>query len=232
MRLRLAATGLLLGLSGLLTLPFIATGSVGEATPPPTIATEAPPVIRCTDGTPDSLHFYFFDKGKESKGSFGPSADKGSEDAVESELVRRLCGDKHTGQDLVLLEVIDRLHKVTVHGAAQRFGEPNFPPDVASDLVYNAIDWDRTTVVTTTVPDGSQTLFMRKSPDGEPSAAGIAALGINVPRVLVTPMSDGHRHSRFLKLYFNGSDRPVLLRLPCGFQPVFDDEHDAKLIAD
>ena len=229
MRLRLAAAGLLLGLSGLVTLPFIATGNVGEATLPPTATTEAPPVIRCTDDTPDSLHFYFFDKGKESKGSFGPSADKGSEDATESELVRRLCGDKNTGQDLVLLEVIDRLHKVTVPGAVQEFGEPNFPPDVASDLVYNAIDWDRSTVVTTTVPDGSQTLFMRKG-DGNDLLS--VAMGTNVPHVLVTRMSDSHRHSRFLKLFFNDSDRFVLLRLPCGFQPVFDDEREAKLVAD
>lgn len=229
MRLRLAAAGLLLGLGGLVTLPFIATGSVGVVTLPPTATTEAPPVIRCTDGTPDSLHFYFFDKGKESKGSFGPSADKGNKDAIENELVRRLCGDKRTGQDLVLLEVIDRLHKVVVPGAVQQFGEPNFPPDVASDLVYNAIDWDRSRVVTTTVPKGSHTLFMRESPKDDTLSV---AMGINVPRVLATRMSDDHRRSRFLKLYFNGSDTPVLLRLPCGFQPVFSNEYDAKLIAD
>lgn len=229
MRLRLLIASLLTGLGALFTLPFIATGNVGEATLPPTATTEAPPVIRCTDGTPDSLHFYFFDKEKESKGSFGPNADKGSEDATESELVRRLCGDKNTGQDLVLLEVIDRLHKVTVPGAVQEFGEPNFPPDVASDLVYNAIDWDRTTVVTTTAPKGAVTLFMRKRPDSDTLPT---ALSMDVPRVLTTPMSDSHRHSRFLKLYFNGSDTPVLLRLPCGFQPVFTDEHAAELVAD
>lgn len=228
MRLRLAAAGLLLGLSGLVTLPFIATGTVTN--PPVTVVLTPsdPPVIRCTDGTPDTLHFYFFDRGKESKGSFGPSADKGSDDAVKNELVRRLCGDKHTGQDLVLLEVIHRLYQVTVPNADPLYGDPDFPPDVASGLVYEGIDWNRSRAITTTAPEGALTLFMRKRADNDVTAT---ALGMDVPRVLVTPMSEGHRHSRFLELYFNGSDTPVLLRLPCGFQPVFTDAHKAAMIA-
>ena len=229
MRLRLLIASLLAGLGALFTLPFTAIGTVTSPPAAAVLPPSEPPVVRCTDGTPNSLHFYFFDKGKESKGSFGPSADKGSDDATKDELVRRLCGDENTGQDLVLLGVIDRLHKVTVPGAVQEFGEPNFPPDVASDLVYNAIDWDRSTVVTTTGPDSSQTLFMRKG-DGNDLLS--VAMGTNVPHVLVTRMSDSHRHSRFLKLFFNDSDRFVLLRLPCGFQPVFDDEREAKLVAD
>jgi hypothetical protein len=229
MRLRLLIASLLVGLGTLFTLPFLATGNVTASLP--TVTVIAPPPPLCTDGTPDTLHFYFFDKGKESKGSFGPSADKGSDDAVKDELVRRLCGDTHTGQDLALLAVINRLYEVTVPNA-QVLGDPNFPPDIASSLVYDAIDWNHSRVVTTTVPDDALTLFMRKRPDDEPSAAGVAALDMSVPRILVTPMSEGHRHSRYLELHFNGSDTPVLLRLPCGFQPVFTDEHKAGLVAD
>jgi len=228
MRLRLLIASLLAGLGVLITLPFTATGTV--TSPPATvvITPSEPPVIRCTDGTPNTLHFYFFDRGKESKGSFGPSADKGSDDAVKNELVRRLCGDKHTGQDLVLLEVIHRLYQVTVPNADPLYGDPDFPPDVASGLVYEGIDWNRSRAITMTAPKGALTLFMRKRAGNDVTAT---ALGMDVPRVLVTPMSEGHRHSRFLELYFNGSDTPVLLRLPCGFQPVFTDAHKAAMIA-
>ena len=226
MRLRIAAAGLLLGLSGLITLPFIATGTV---TVPPASAVQAPTnplVVRCTDGTPALPHLYFFDKKKESPGSFGPSADKGSDDAVKHELVRRLCGDKHTGQDVALLAVINRLYETTVPSSETT---PDMPADVADRLVRTGINWQHSRVVTTTVPDGALTLFMQRRTGDELTVAP----DLNVPRVLVTTMSEAHRHSRFLELYFNGSNKPpVLLRLPCGFQPVLKDAHAASLIAD
>lgn len=226
MRLRIAAAGLLLGLSGLITLPFIATGTV---TTQPASAPQTPTnplVVRCTDGTPTLPHLYFFDEKKEGPGSFGPSADKGNDDAVKRELVRRLCGDKHTGQDFALLAVINRLYETAVPHLGTT---PDAPTDVASRLVYKGIDWNRSRVVATTVPDGALTLFMQRRTGDELTVAP----GLNVPHILATPMSDAHRHSRFLELHFNGSSRPpVLLRLPCGFQPVFTDAHAASLIAD
>jgi hypothetical protein len=228
MRFRLAAVALLLALGGIITLPFLATGTVTTVAAPPVVKSNPPIESSCTDGTPDTPHFYFFDHDKESKGSFGPSADKGSDDAVKNELIRRLCGDKHTGQDLVLLAVVNRLYEVTVPNTTP-YGDPDFPPDIATGLVNDGIDWNRSRVVTTTAPEGALTLFMRKSSGNDLLTV---ATGMNVPRVLVTPMSQTHRHSRFLKLYFNGSDTPTLLRLPCGFQPVFTDSRKAAMIAD
>lgn len=228
MRLRLAAAGLLLGLSGLITLPFIATGTVSS--PAPAAATPGnPPIVRCTDGTPNTPHFYFFDNEKESDGAFGPNADKGSDAVVKQELVRRLCGDKHTGQDLALVEVMDRLHAVTAPSARPLHGDPDSPPNIADDLVREGIDWSRSRVITTTAPEDAVTLFMRMASNKELPPTMV---GAKVPRVLVTTLSQAHRHSRFLELYFNGSDTPVLLRLPCGFQPVFTDAHKAAMIAD
>lgn len=227
MRLRLAVAGLLLCLGGLITVPFLAIGTVA----PRSVAAPTAPhprVMRCTDSTPSTPHFYFFDKEKESSGAFGPSADKGSDSAVKQELVRRLCGDKHTGQDLILVEVMDRLRAVTAPSTQPSPGDPSSPPDIADDLVKNAIDWRRTTVVTTTAPEGATTLYMRKTA----RELSPTMVGVKLPQVLVTPISEAHRHSRYLVLYFNGSDIPVLLRLPCGFQPVFTDGKVAWKVAD
>lgn len=227
MRLRLAVAGLLLGLIGLVTVPFIATGTVAPRIAVPTTPHQA--VRHCTDGTPSTPHFYFFDTEKESKGSFGPTADKGGDAAVKQELVRRLCGDTHTGQDTALVDVVDRLHAVTAPNAHPLHGDPGSPPDIANDLVREGIDWSRSRVVTTTAPKDAVTLFMRKASNKELPPTMV---GAKVPRVLVTTLSQPHQHSRFLELYFNGSDTPVLMRLPCGFQPVFTDAHKAAMIAD
>jgi len=215
MRLRLAVAGLLLGLSSLVTLPFIATGDVTASSPIVTVVAPPPPL--CTDGTPEDPHYYFFDKEKESKGSFGPSADKGSDAAVKAELVRRLCGDEKTGQDPVLVGVIGRLYLHTVPDAAFHSVSPDFPRDMANELVNYDIDWDQSRVVTTTVPEGATTLLMYAGDNPWPTVG-------------TTPLR--HRQSRFLEIYFYGSDQPTLLRLPCGFQPVFTDAHKAAMIAD
>lgn len=225
MRLRIAAAGLLFGLIGLITLPFLAIGTV--ASPAPAANAPAQPhTARCTDATPSTPHFYFFDKEKESSGAFGPSADKDNDTAVKQELVRRLCGDKRTGQDLVLIDVLDRLH-ATTPGIRPFNSDRGSVPDIANSLVREDIDWGRSKVITTTAPDGALTLFMRQTTNSEPS---LMMTGAKLPRVLVTPLSQAHRHSRFLMLYFHGSNTPVLLRLPCGFQPVFTDAHRAAMV--
>ncbi len=231
MRLRLLIASLLVGLGGAFMLPFLAIGNVTDKPAAAVNMPSKPPIVRCTDGTPSAPHFYFFDEGKESNGAFGPSADKGSDQDVKNELVRRLCGDEHTGQDRALVSVITRLYLAVVPPGSPLFqtspdtpltmpsNDLNAPRDAADELVRYDIDWDHSRVVSASAPKDALTLYMH-----EPDT-------FNKPITDVTSLSSAHQRSNFLKLRFYGSDVPTLLRLPCGFQPVFENPRTAKVVA-
>lgn len=178
-----------------LSAPVAATPT---PTPAPTHGSDA-----C--GAVQVPHFYAFDLPKESPKAFGPPASGQSAQALNAELITRLCGDfsRNLGGDPRLLFA---LRSVAFGDDPNRTYTPEEWQLGLADLMQR-VEWHGASAVNQPALQSAYTLMM--APDGSQPVVELTRISEPPSQYLMLPV-----------LRNDGTTVHLMLRAACGFQPV------------
>lgn len=167
-----------------------------------TVAEKVPPKKqepRCIEAK-EVPHFYANAKKKERPFSFGPKASGRSTHAANAELKYRLCGRGKRGGDRRLYAAL----RSAVDGSNPNRSISHKRWEDGVEKFMDGLQWHRARIVTLSYWD-RQSLYMKPHGHRDP-LVGSSSVSTTDDKFLVIPVDGGGK---------------LVLRLKCGFQPVF-----------